>query len=381
MAHGRRWRRIFTVILAAALIIFSFALGAAKIAQLRLANHVATPPGRLVDSGGRNLHLDCRGDNTRGQPTIVLEAGLGESSLTWAGVLPTLAETYRVCAYDRAGYGWSEPAATPPHATAIITDLHTLLQRANEPGPYLLVGHSLGGLYARLFAQRYPAETAGLLLLDPSHEEMTSRLPADWQQYIRQVNAQAASDLRIPALLADTGVLALFPQLAPVDPRLPADTQATVRALSGANGNGFRALAAEIAASEAILGEARTARIIDLGDLPLLVVTAGITPDSIVPAGLRPFTPTYDLHQELAAQSTQGQRVVLNTTHYVQYDAPAQVITAINMLVKKIESVQKGGAPSLQIVRPSSRQASRRRGMQARRVVSGWLVAGQVRSR
>lgn len=317
-----------TVLIAAGLLF-----GAAKIAQLGRAGQVATPPGQLVEIGDRRLHLHCQGPVAVGQPTIVLEAGLGESSLTWAGVAPALAAGRRVCAYDRAGYGWSDPAPGERSAAATAADLHALLQAAGEPGPYLVVGHSLGGLYARVFAHRYPEATAGLVLLDPSHEAMTSRLPPDWQAAVRQANAQAAAELRVPALLADIGVAALFPQLAPADPRLPPAAQATLRAFGGASGAGFRALAREIGASEAILAEVRAMQITDLGDLPLVVVKAGAGAPTEPPAGLSPFTPDDDLHAELAAQSARGRLVVLDaSTHYVHYDAPGTVITLIAAL-------------------------------------------------
>jgi pimeloyl-ACP methyl ester carboxylesterase len=314
-------------------------LGAAKTAQFRFAGQVADPPGRLIDVGTHRLHLRCQGPVTLGAPTIVLEAGLGESSLTWAGLAPTLAATHRVCAYDRAGYGWSDPAPTPPSAHGTVADLRRLLDAAGESGPYVLVGHSLGGVYARLFAHIYPSDTAGLVLLDPSHEEMTSRLPEDWQDHIREANAQGVADLQMPTLLADLGLAALFPQLAPVDPRLPAAAQATLRALGGESGKGFRALAGEIGASEAILAEVRAARISDLGDLPLVVIKAGAVPAGAPPPGLSPYTPDDDLHREIAAQSSRGLLMTLGeSSHYVHYDALVEVTAAINSVVVSVRS-------------------------------------------
>lgn len=337
LAAPRRLRLggVIQALAATALIAAGLLLGAAKLAQARLAAEVASPPGRLVDIGGRRLHIHCRGPIAPARPTIVLEAGLGESSLTWAGVAPALAERHRVCAYDRAGQGWSDPRSGEHSAAATVADLHTLLNAAGEPGPYLLVGHSLGGLYARLFAQRYPDEVAGLALLDPSHEEMTSRLPPDWQASVRRANEEAVAALRTPALLADLGLAALFPPLAPADPRLPPEAQAALRALGGASGRGFRALALEIGASEAVLAELRAAGVTDLGDLPLVVVKAGASAPAEPPPGLSPFTPSYDLHAELAAQSSRGRLVVLEgSTHYVHYDAPERVRDLISGLIE-----------------------------------------------
>lgn len=332
-AWARPWRSARRVV-AVALIALGIFLGAAKIAQHRVVSQIAAPPGQLIDVGGRRLHIHCQGAADPGKPTLVFDAGLGESSLTWAGIAPALAETHHVCTYDRAGYGWSDPGPGAPSASVAIADLRTLLRAAGVPGPYVLVGHSLGGLYVRMYAYHHPEEIAGLVLLDPSHEEMTSRLPPDWQAHVRQTGEQAAENLRVPALLADQGFVALFPQLAPADPRLPPAAQATLLALSGAGGNALRALAQEVRASEALLAEGRTMQITDLGDVPLVVIKAGAAAPSAPPDGLTPFMPGYDLHRELAGQSSRGRLIVLaSSTHYVHYDAPGAVIDAINTLV------------------------------------------------
>ena len=120
-------------------------------------------PGQLVDVGGHRLHLHCTGS---GSPTVVLEPGAGMSSSTMGWIAPAVARDTRVCVYDRAGRGWSDPADTTQDATQIATDLHTLLQRANVPGPYVLAGHSFGGLYALTYAAQYPTEVAGMVLID-----------------------------------------------------------------------------------------------------------------------------------------------------------------------------------------------------------------------
>lgn len=119
--------------------------------------------GQLIDVGGHDLYLACTGS---GSPTVVLEpgAGLASSDLEW--IAPVVARDTRVCVYDRAGRGWSEPASTRQDGAETAADLHTLLQRANEPGPYVLAGHSFGGLYALTFAARFPQDVAGLVLVD-----------------------------------------------------------------------------------------------------------------------------------------------------------------------------------------------------------------------
>src|SRR4051812_26628883 len=122
------------------------------------------PPGQMVDVGGYRLHINCVG---AGSPTVVIEAGQGDSSVSWSSwVQPRVATTTRVCTYDRAGMGYSDPGPLPRTAERFAQELHTLLLRADEPGPYVLVGHSLGGLTVRIFAHEYPADVLGVVLVD-----------------------------------------------------------------------------------------------------------------------------------------------------------------------------------------------------------------------
>jgi pimeloyl-ACP methyl ester carboxylesterase len=120
-------------------------------------------PGQLIDVGGHRLHLSCTGS---GSPTVVLEPGAGGVSSDLGLITQAVARDTRVCVYDRAGRGWSEPADTAQDAAQIATDLHTLLHRAQVPGPYVLAGHSFGALYTLSFAARYPDEVAGMVLVD-----------------------------------------------------------------------------------------------------------------------------------------------------------------------------------------------------------------------
>jgi pimeloyl-ACP methyl ester carboxylesterase len=310
---------MFLALLAAAMIF-----GQVKQRNLR-ADFPA--PGQMVDVGGYKLHLHCQGT---GSPTILLEAGQGESSLTWATLQPELAKSTRVCAYDRAGYGWSERSPLPRTVTSMVDELHTLLQRAEIAGPYLLVGHSVGGLNMRLFAQRYPQTVTGMVLLDPAHEAMLARLPADWQAYLLAQNRSARRMLQVMALLSATGLSAFAPALIQADARLPEAAQRTVQALQAMDDRYFATLAAELADSVMSLEQMHQAAVTDLGDIPLVVIEAGKAAAAAQPAALSPFTPVYNLHEELAAQSSQGKVVVAQQSdHYVHHDEPELVRNAI----------------------------------------------------
>src|SRR5215210_7284679 len=131
------------------------------------------PPGELVNVGNHSLHINCVGE---GGPTVILEAASLGMSAHWVRVQQQVAQTTRVCAYDRAGMGWSERSPEPRDARQVSSELHTLLEGAGGiEGPYVLVGHSYGGLYARMYAARYSEEVAGVVLVDSSHPEQFTR--------------------------------------------------------------------------------------------------------------------------------------------------------------------------------------------------------------
>ena len=121
------------------------------------------PPGQRIDVGGYSLHLYCLGEGT---PTVILDAANQGTVSNWAWIQPELARTTRVCAYDRAGLGWSDLGPEPQDVQQNAAALHTLLEKAGVQPPYVLVGHSLGGLYVRMYAEMYPAEVVGMALIE-----------------------------------------------------------------------------------------------------------------------------------------------------------------------------------------------------------------------
>jgi pimeloyl-ACP methyl ester carboxylesterase len=167
---------------------------------LRRDSKLHPPPGKLIDLGTHRLHAVEKG---QGSPTIILEAGLMSTVLSWSKIQRTLAPSYRVVSYDRAGLGWSELGPMPRTADRMVEELHALLERAAIPPPYVLVGHSFGGLTMPLFAARYPQETAGVVLVDPV-------APAEWNPPSEQDRKRAqigATVSRRAELLCRIGVI------------------------------------------------------------------------------------------------------------------------------------------------------------------------------
>ncbi len=230
-------------------------------------------PGQLVDVGGYNLHLYCAGQNTDGRPTVILEPGLGATSSAWAWIQPEVAKTTRVCAYDRAGLGWSDPSPAPRDVQHIAAELHTLLQNAQIPGPYVLVGWSVGGLYVREYADQYREEMAGLVLLDSSSPEQCTSTPGG--------QAQCASGARIYSIapaLARLGVMRVMGLLQPASGLPTPQSEALLAAFSATKD--WDAQSAEFLALPATNTQALSSE--SLGAMPLFVLTAtdhGTPPD------------------------------------------------------------------------------------------------------
>ncbi|MFL6203124.1 MAG: alpha/beta fold hydrolase, partial [Thermoanaerobaculia bacterium] len=179
-------------------------------AALFLFFHRSGPPGQMVDVGGFRLHLVCEGE---GSPAVILEAGAADAWLTWHEIQPELARLTRVCSYDRAGIGYSDPGPRPRSRRRAVEELRTLLARAGVPPPYVLVGHSFGGSSARLYALLHPDEVAGLVLVESSHEDHWVRAPRDfWQRHLDQLKEErldaekAERGEPMPAILAVPGL-------------------------------------------------------------------------------------------------------------------------------------------------------------------------------
>jgi pimeloyl-ACP methyl ester carboxylesterase len=251
--------------------------------------------GRLIDIGGHQLYLSCVGS---GSPTVVLEPGAGATSAQWGWITPAVALSTRVCVYDRAGRGWSESADRPQDGAQIATDLHALLHRGGEPGPFVLAGHSFGGLYVRIFAAHYPDEVAGLVLVDStaSKEPARSVLPS---------SPDGRSDApvgRVPILASLSARVGLVRLLGQRDfGTLPRDSRNEARA-GTADATWVRSTVDEYMRGSASMQEAASFR--DFADKPLFVLAAGEHPASWMTAQEKMLTLSTNSVQQIIAGAT-----------------------------------------------------------------------------
>ncbi len=286
------------------------------------------PPGLLVDVGGHRLHISRAGD---GVPAVVIIPALGGVTAEWLPVRDAVACRTLAAVYDRPGFGWSEPVPGRPTAVGMTHELHALLDAAEIPRPLVLAGHSLGGLLARVYAELYRDEMAGLALLDSSHPRQAERLPKPGLRSRRVQRAtQVALDYARPL-----GLRRLRCSLSGQRPR---DAQAAF-ALSSRQ---RRAEAKELLAFDAIC---RDTGVIagELGDLPLTVVTSservpGLPENSRAQRARSRFYPAWlGLQRELVALSADSVHVVAqNSGHLVHRDDPDLVIGALTDLVCRI---------------------------------------------
>jgi pimeloyl-ACP methyl ester carboxylesterase len=297
------------------------------------------PIGQLVDVGGYRLHLACQGE---GSPTVVMEAAIGETGLLWSLVQPAVARSLRTCVYDRAGLGWSDPSPKPRTAAAMVKELHRLLAAAGVPGPYVLVGHSFGGLLVRLYAARYPKEVAGLVLVDSAHEQQYRRAPREIRELLPQLEEQARQQFEALKALIASG--SLDPGMLPVPPGLPASAAETFRALVAASPKHVETFIAEQQAVQAIHAGLAAAASTSLGDLPLIVLSHGQPmampglSDEVNQANEQVWQ---ELQAELAGLSSRGRLVVAeNSGHYLQLEQPQLVIDAIAEVVTAARTTQ-----------------------------------------
>jgi pimeloyl-ACP methyl ester carboxylesterase len=313
---------------------------------MKLIGHrrwAAEAPGRLVDLGTHRLHLYCAGE---GSPTVVFDSALAGSVLSWVFVQPQVAAFARTCSYDRAGMGWSEAGPMPRTLTRSVGELHQLLSLADVRPPLVLVGHSYGGLVMQLYATRYPADVAGMVLVDSAHA-------SDWAQVAGRDRERLETGIRLcrrgagvarlgigrlVASLVGVGALAvarLFVGvisggalsrqheqiLAPVF-RLPAHLRPLLKRM-WVRPEFFEALGSQMATLRSDARDLLAALDCGFGDLPLVVLSASNAEPSRI-----------DDQERLAARSTRGRHIVAaNSGHWIPLDEPALVVQTIRDVI------------------------------------------------
>ncbi|MEM9955741.1 MAG: alpha/beta hydrolase [Chloroflexota bacterium] len=296
------------------------------------------PAGELVDVDGTLMHIHCEGE---GSPTVVFESGLGDDSLIWYRVREEVAETTRTCVYDRIGLGWSEFADTFTSSTAVANRLNTLLENAGESAPFLLVGHSAGGIYVRQYAEQYPDDVAGLVLIDSAHENQATRLPEE----IVALNNGQSTLLTVCQIAAPFGLPRLLNSADNYVSHLDNQPELREQAVSRFYQTHF--CAASLQELQSFNETVRQTTPPDfLGDLPIVVLTAGesfLDNPEQMPRGLsidqlEAADETWQIMQrELANLSMNGVQVTVNNAeHHIHLDQPNFVINAITEMVENI---------------------------------------------
>ena len=306
------------------------------------------PPGRLVDVGGWKLHLNCTGPSNPGAPTVVLESGAGDFSLGWTFVQPEVAKFARVCSYDRADSGWSDFGPHPRTMHQIAYELKTLLANAGERGPFVIVGHSYGGLYARTFELEYPQDVAGVIFVDSAHENELLFVNGRFTRIIEGAQSRA-----IPPVKKDSPVHAseIPPDI------MRALTESARQMARSANDPPYNKLPPDIQAMRTwAIGQPKHAAASDnpfepeeraallatlhttpLGDRPVIVLTRG---NPVYAGDLREQRQRErnEQQQDLVRLSTHGEQVVVpGSDHEIQLDAPDIVVRAIRDVMSRVK--------------------------------------------
>ena len=333
-------------ILAAMAAALPLAIGGVVLGQPAAAPEVAQPqgllpygkPGQLIDIGSRRINLHCTG---AGGPTVILMAGLSSWSAVWYKTQPAIAQMTRVCAFDRAGYGFSDPAPRPQVLSEVVDDLHAALAAGPVPGPYVLVGHSLGGLEARVYSQRWPKEVVGMVLDDtsPAGEGLIDEDQPGFDEVIGR-ESYAAGKLHCVLLAAHGPLEPSRPEYKDCSLALPSDTPAEFRRIAP------RFFTAYYFADQvSLMSSVYTHRYDsvdhrDLGAMPLVVLSAQNSWET--PAGA-PFSQAYwiALHEALAHLSSRGVHRIIQSGHEIQLEKPQAVIDAVDEVLRELHAEPK----------------------------------------
>lgn len=293
------------------------------------------PPGRLVDVGSRKLHISCSGESRAGEPIILLEAGMASWSFYWRIVQPALSKLGHVCSYDRFGFGWSDHTSEARTPQCIAAELHQALQSAGAMGPYLLVGHSFGGILVRQFARLYPEEVAGMILVDSAHEDQIERMP-----WARDEAKNIKVLFTLLAVLHRLGILRLIGRsLLTNFTSLTTDEEKRVFLATLLGSRYFETSRDE--GLSLLNPPKREERFVSLNGKSLIIIQAGGRPEPL-PRGYteerwREQRRAWDaIQQDLLTLSTNSRLVIAEKSiHNVQIEQPGIVIEAVKEILRR----------------------------------------------
>jgi pimeloyl-ACP methyl ester carboxylesterase len=286
--------------------------------------------GKLFQAGSVKLNIDCSGAIVEGKPTIILESSGASPGRVWAKVQPEIAKFSRVCSYDRAGLGWSEPATTPRTRQQEAEELRLLLAAAGERAPYVMVGISQGGLTVQAFTHKYPDLVAGVVLVDASHPDTDKRTvavlsKAGAEQYITFNNLLKSDAAKQQSIWSAR--LGLTRLLTPANDKLDEE----INYLSGQL-KAIETCFEEFKLYDESADKIRT--IGNLGDRPLIVLTGGKEEGGFYASPQDQAAAkklwVYELQKEMAGLSTRGQQVIVpDSGHMIPFDKPMAVVKAV----------------------------------------------------
>jgi pimeloyl-ACP methyl ester carboxylesterase len=320
---------------------FSSSVLAAPAAHSAGADAFAKPH-QLVDIGGRKMNLYCSG---QGATTVVFDAPSGEAGWNWFQVQPVVAKHTRACVFDRAGFGFSDPAKRPNTSENVVEDLHKLLAGAGIKPPYVMVGNSLGGANVQVYAYRYPKEVKGLVLVEPHHEDETSRLDKASQGNLKKVYAMVEEQNKYCLAAAQKGFKAGGEEQMNCIGK-PADTYGPALGASVLSATTrpayWRAVVDEWDAFKVSEEQLRKLRR-PFGDIPVLVLTRGVSPYAVPGKPQSALNKAMEdenaaIQKEIAALSTHGkQRVVPGAGHVIHAEKPEAVADAVLEMLKQVK--------------------------------------------